>query len=280
MKNTLLFLFLLLLGTETFAQSKAIHTEVTGDGTPILFLPGFACPGDVWKSTAGRIGDGYEKHFLTYAGFVGTTPAKGPWYETIKVGIVAYIKENNLKNTILIAHSMGGNLAIDIARELPDRINKMVLADALPCLREVMMPNMPAESISYKNPYNDRLMAMDSVAFANNARMMAQQMTMSPEKKKLIATWMQQVDRKTFVYGYTDLLKLDQKEQLADVKAKSLLLFAPVPDVARVKETIAKQYAKLSRKQVFIASGSLHFIMFDQEDWLVEKINEFLGHGQ
>ena len=60
---------------------------------------------------------------------------------------------------------MGGNLPVDIAAELPGRISKIVIVDALPCMLELMMPNVPAESIQYESPYNTQLLEMDEEQF-------------------------------------------------------------------------------------------------------------------
>jgi pimeloyl-ACP methyl ester carboxylesterase len=83
-------------------------------------------------------------------------------------------------------------------------------------------------------------------------------------------------DRKTYVYGYTDLLKLDLREKLSSLNAKTLILGASFPDKKVVAENYEKQYANLKTKQIEIANDSKHFIMFDQPAWFYDKVNAFL----
>ena len=56
----------------------------------------------------------------------------------------------------LIGHSMGGNLAAELAADLPERIGRVIIVDALPCMRCVMMPGVPAEAVSDDAPPNPR----------------------------------------------------------------------------------------------------------------------------
>ena len=84
-------------------------------------------------------------------------------------------------------------------------------------------------------------------------------------------------DRKTYVYGYTDLLKLDLREDLKLIQAKTLILGATFPTKEVAKATFEKQYALLNNKQIKMAPDSKHFIMFDQPEWFYEQVNAFLN---
>lgn len=91
----------------------------------------------------------------------------------------------------------------------------------------------------------------------------------------MITNWILEADRKTYVYGYTDLLKLDVRTQLSKVKANVLILGAPTYGTI-AKETMEKQYANLANKRIEMAPDSRHFIMFDQPEWFYKKVNAFL----
>jgi pimeloyl-ACP methyl ester carboxylesterase len=106
--------------------------------------------------------------------------------------------------------------------------------------------------------------------------MMAQGMTTVAEKQELIKSWMLQADRKTYVYGYTDLLKLDLRPALALIKVPVLILGAPFPTKEMVLPNYEKQYANLGNKKLEIAPAGRHFIMFDQPEWMYAQINSFI----
>ena len=271
----LIVLLLISIGASAVAQ-PAIKVDKAGKGTPVLFLPGFMTPGSMWTETVKNLNGKYEAHLVSYAGFNGNAPIAMPWYATIKKELVDYVKVNKLKNLKLIGHSMGGNLAVDLAAELGDVVDKIIIVDALACMREVMMPGIPAEALQYESPYNKQMLEMNAEAFEKSATMMAQGMTTVTEKQELIKSWILEADRKTYVYGYTDLLKLDLRPTLAQIKIPVLILGAPFPTKEMVVPNYEKQYANLANKILEIAPAGRHYIMFDQPEWLYNQINNFL----
>lgn len=276
MKNLKITCAFFLLINFTFSQAPAITVDVSGNGTPILFLPGFVTPGSVWNETVSHLEGNYQNHLISYAGFDGNTPIAMPWYDTIKKELIAYVKENKLIDVIIIGHSMGGNLALDIAASLPNSIKDLILLDSIPCMRELMMPGVSETQIQYDSPYNKQMLSMNEEQFAQTALMMAQNMTNKKEKVNTLLDWMQTADRETYVYGYTDLLKLDLRKVLDRITAKTLIVGAAFPTIETAKANYEKQYAKLSNKHIAMIPDSKHFIMFDQPELLYEKINEFL----
>ncbi len=275
MKNIISIVFVFLSTQIGIGQNKAIQSEVLGKGKTTLFLPGFTTPGSIWKETITHLTVKREAHLISYAGFNGLKPIEMPWYSTIKKEIITYIKDKNLQEVEIIGHSMGGTLAVDIAAELPNIVSKIILVDALPCMREVMMPGVPAESLQYESPYNKQMLEMKDNQFKGMATMMATNMTNRKEKVAILTQWILEADKKTYVYGYTDLLKLDLRDQLLKIKAKALVLAAPAYGEVS-KQTMEKQYTNLTNKSIEMAPDSKHFIMFDQPEWFYKKVNTFL----
>lgn len=276
MKKIIATLSLALLQFMAFAQSSPITVEKKGTGSPVILLPGFGCPGTVWNETVQHL-DGYQAHVVSYAGFNHLPAIDTPWYPALREALIGYIKKENLQKIHLIGHSMGGNLAVEIAAAMPERISKLVIVDALSCMRELMMPGISASQISYNNPYNDQLLAMTKEPFAKYVKSMADNMTLQPQASDTIQQWMINADRKTFVYGYTDLLKLDLRDQLEKITAPVLILGNSFPDKKTTEETFQKQYARLKQKEIRIADNSRHFIMFDQPEWMYSNISNFFS---
>lgn len=258
------------------AEAKPFTIETMGQGKPVLYLPGFATPGSIWKETVENLNLERKSYLFSYAGFNGLEPIEMPWYATIKNAIIEYITENNMSNIIIVGHSMGGNLAVDIASELPNKVSKIVIVEALPCMREVMMPNVPAANFYYNSPYNTQMLEMEPLQFENIADMMAANMTLNEDKKVIIKDWILEADRKTWVYGYTDLLKLDLRTILKKVTCETLIVGASFPNVKIAQENYEKQYLNLPNKTLIMASNSKHFLMFDQPEWFYKTVNDFL----
>jgi len=277
MKKIIIACTMLLATLSITAQPAAFHMEKRGKGIPVIFLPGFATPGTVWNQTIKHLGNNYQAYIVSYAGFNNLPAIKMPWYNTIKEELLAYISKENLTGIYVVGHSMGGNLATDLAAAMPKRFKKVVLVDAIPCMRELMMPGVAASQLQYESPYNKQLMEMKEVPYKATLKMMASNMTMDSLKADSIMHWMMIADRQTFVYGYTDLLKLDLREVLPAITAPVLILGASFPDREVIKMNFEKQYAALADKQIEMAPNSKHFIMFDEPNWLYNSINTFFS---
>jgi len=268
---------LVILSTSAIGQTSAIKIVKSGKGDPVLFLPGFITPGSVWNETIKNLKIPVQSIVVSYAGFNGIAPIDTPWYPKLKEELLRYIQSEKLSKLTIIGHSMGGNLAVDIAAALPSKVEKLVLVDAIPCMRELMMPGISSAQIQYNAPYNNQQLKLSDEAFGQVATLMAGNMTMIPAKADTITKWITVADRKTYVYGYTDLLKLDLRDALKQVQAKTLILGASLPYAQQAKDTFEKQYANLKNKTIELADNSKHFIMFDQPTWFYEKVNAFMS---
>jgi pimeloyl-ACP methyl ester carboxylesterase len=277
MKTFITSLTLLLLSAfSAFSQHDAIKITKSGTGSPVLFLPGFTTPGSIWNETVAHLKSSKQTYLVSYAGFDGLAPIDTPWYPAIKAQLIDYITKEKLSNVTIVGHSMGGNLAVDIAAALSGKVNKLILVDAIPCMRELMMPGVTAWQIQYNSPYNNQVLAMKDDAFQQLATMMAGNMTMKQAYVDTLTRWMKEADRNTYVYGYTDLLKLDLRTVLSNVTAETLILGASFPNAEVAKATFEKQYASLATKTIEMATDSKHFIMLDQPEWFYNKVNAFL----
>lgn len=276
MKKAILLLYLSYIMPSLVSAQSAIEIQTLGTGEPILFLPGFATPGEIWEETSLQLPD-HQSLLVTYAGFGDVAPVDFPWYEKVKTDLIHYISSENLQNLTLVGHSMGANLAIDLAAEFPERVKKVMIVDALACMREMMMPGVPAEALGYESPYNDQLLAMDKASQNSYLSQMSQGMISDPVDQKQVQQWMEMADRKTFVYGYVDLLKLDSRPLLPEIKVPVMLLIADQPFGPEAMENMKKQYEGLKNKEFALAKESKHYIMLDQPEWFMSQLKSFLS---
>lgn len=270
-------LFFLLFSSSVGAQSKAFEVMIKGKGEPILLFPGFTCTGEVWEETVSELSKAFECHIFTFAGFGGVAPIETPWLPKIKESIVHYVTEKQLKDPMIIGHSLGGALALWLASEEKNPYSKLIVVDALPSTGALMIPNFKSGNIVYENPYNTQMLEMDAPAFEKMATQMASGMSLNKEKQVKIKDWMLQSDRETYVFGYTDLLKLDLREEVANIKIPVTILAATQPyGKEMAQNTFKEQYKNLKNYTLEFAEGSAHFIMYDQPQWLMNQIMEAL----
>lgn len=255
------------------AQTHPFEVQVKGSGQAILLFPGFTCTGDVWEDTIIELSKNYECHVFTFAGFGAVAPIEKPWFPKIKIGVEAYVKEQNLENPIIVGHSFGGALGLWMATEAEHQFSQLIVVDALPSTGALMMPDFKSEAIVYDNPWNNQLLAMDDASFETMASQMAAGMSMNKEKHEQIKDWIVQADRQTYVYGYTDLLKLDLRAEIGKINIPVTILAAAQPyGLEMAKSTYSKQYKNLKNYKIEFAADAAHFIMFDNPEWFQEKL--------
>jgi len=272
LKTTFLIL-LLSINLAASAQDYPFAVTVKGAGQPILLFPGFACTAAVWEETVAELSKNYECHVFTFAGFGDVAPIGKPWLPKIKKGVEAYVKDQNLKEAIVVGHSLGGALALWLATEEEHPLSQLIIVDALPSTGALMIPNFKSESLAYESPWNKQMLEMDAAAFDAMVTQMANGMTVKKDKQQQIKDWMVHADRETYVYGYTDLLKLDLREDIRKINIPVSILAAAQPyGLEMAKATYTEQYKNLKDYEIEFASDAAHFIMYDSPQWFLEKL--------
>ena len=280
MKNFILVLASFVFSLSIYAknESEPVSVEVTGKGQPIVLIPGFTVPGDIWNPLVKKLEKNYECHIVTFAGFGGKEPIEFPWLPKIKESLKNYILKNNLQNASIIGHSLGGTIATWLAAQKDLKLSKIILIDALPASGALMIPNFNPENLIYESPYNNQQLAMDAVTFEQTATAMAKGMSLKKSVQGKIKNWIQEADRKTYVYGYTDYLKLDLRADLKHITIPVTIIAASQPYGEKVvKQTYKNQYANLKDYNFIIAEDSAHFIMLDQPEWFLKQIQTILS---
>ena len=119
---------------------------------------------------------------------------------------------------------------------------------------------------------------MNAEQFEQMATMMAKGMSLNEQAQQQIKSWIIQADRETYVYGYTDYLKMDLREDLKNINIPVTILAADKPyGKEAALNTYKQQYANLTDYELIMAENSGHFIMFDQPDWFLEQVQKILS---
>jgi N-formylmaleamate deformylase len=282
-----LSLWVTLFSNSSFAQSDySFRVDVTGNGEPVLLIPGLISSGEVWAETVSVLSDNYECHVLTMPGFAGVLPqTDAPYIETWKDEIERYIQEQNLNDVTLIGHSLGGFLSMWIASDNLPQLKQIIVMDALPFLAGTMNPNAEtgfyeANAIQYMNS----LSGMDRDQLHASRMMMARGMTNDSTRWEILTEWTMNSDLKTEAYSATEMMGIDLREAIAKITVPVLAIGAfdenpqfPGFTRERMEQTYLSQYQNIKNLQFEVADGAKHFIMYDKPEWMIEKMNNFMA---
>ncbi|MBL0736621.1 alpha/beta hydrolase [Flavobacterium sp. GN10] len=260
-----------------FAQTKQYPFEVikTGKGKQsIIFIPGFASSGEVWNETKATFEKDFTCYTLTMSGFAGVKPQPNPSFENWKNEIAAYIKDNKIEKPIVIGHSMGGGLALAIAADYPELIGKIVVVDALPCLAALSDPSFKSKENNDCSATIKQMTGMNETQFYDMQKQMMPRLLQDQSKLETVVSWSVKSDRNTFGQMYCDFYNTDLRAKISQIKCPSLVLLESY--FINLKPAIDEQYKNLKTADFKYANKGLHFIMYDDKDWYLAQLNNFL----
>lgn len=112
---------------------EVLYSKIEGKGQPFLILHGFLGMSDNWKTLGGQFAEeGYEVHMLDLRNHGRSFHSNEFSYEAMANDILFYCQENNLNDVILLGHSMGGKVAMQVACGNPSLVKKLIIADIGP----------------------------------------------------------------------------------------------------------------------------------------------------
>lgn len=110
-----------------------LHANILGEGNPFLILHGFLGMSDNLKTLGTQFSEeGFEVHLIDQRNH-----GRSFWSDTFNYEILAedlkhYCDEYDLKDVIILGHSMGGKTAMTFATEYPELVSKLIVADISP----------------------------------------------------------------------------------------------------------------------------------------------------
>ncbi|WP_260687135.1 alpha/beta fold hydrolase [Janthinobacterium sp. KBS0711] len=288
MKRTmqkLLLLGTLLAGASQAAAPAAFTVDVTGQGRPLILIPGLASSGEVWQGTVARLcgpQTARQCHVLTLAGFAGVAPIAGDLLAQAEQQLADYIVAKKLGQPAIIGHSLGGFLALKLAIDHPQQTGKLLIVDSLPALGAAQLPSSTPEQLQAMSSQMQAAMrTQDAASAITSQRRTVSGMASAPADVERIIGWGQRSDRETVIKTMGTLIASDLRQDVAKIKSPTLVLgtwiaYKDYAPRAAIEATFQQQYAQLPGVQIALADTARHFIMYDQPDWMVARIEQFL----
>lgn len=275
------------------AANPSFVVKVTGKGTPMILIPGFSSSGDTWNATVEHFKDRYECHVITLAGFAGTAPTEPPLLAKVEEDLADYIEKKHLRRPIIVGHSLGGNVAMDLAERHPDLTGPLVIVDSLPFFAGAWFQvNSVKDAAPMLNQMHTMMQSQTHEQYETFVRsgVTVKYMATSPEDVKTLIAWGLNSDQKTVTETMYEMLNTDLRSDLSKITAPSLVLgtWAGIHDqmkdnggnitAEQIERTFEKQYSGLHNLHFALAPTARHFIMWDDPKWFYQQVESFLAN--
>lgn len=240
-----------------------------GKGDPVILLHGFPFNQKVWASFAEKLGEKYKVYTVDLPGFGDSPVLPLPFtIDQVSDAMISWIRNNNINNSVLIGHSLGGYVALATVKKAPELFRSFVLFHS----------TAYADNDEKKQSRNKVLDFIDKngvTVFTSNfiASLFVNQQHPAIEKVRSIA-----VEAKAdVVKGYTIAMR-DRTERTDVLRSfgKPILFLAGERDAGISVDSINKQAAISLKAEAHILPEVAHMGMFENEKKCLEVIHSFI----
>ncbi len=269
----------------------AVHPDfevsVSGSGPPIIFIPGIATPGEVWRPTVDALGGQFQCHVLTLAGFGGLPATRtDPFLPRVRDEIITYIRKQRLDHPVIVGHSMGGLMALWIAETAPELPGRLVIVDALPDMAAVIYPDVPPKEVRQQIAVNVAVIQRSTTAeFTARQHQMMPSWVASPELASKLADEVGKSDPLTVGRALGEMMNADLYPDLTKIVCPTLVMVSVADKIAhstleQVTGSFRQQYQPLVGVRFAVYPLARHFIMLDDPQGFRKSLAGELAAGK
>ena len=260
-----------------------LRVDVVGQGRPVLMIPGLNSAASTWDQTCAALQPGVQCHIVQLPGFAGAPAvATDNFLNGMRDRLLAYVDDRRLDRPVVMGHSLGGVLALEMAAEKPGRIDRLVIVDSLPFLAGIRGAT-PEAARGMAAGMRQQMLSATQEQWEAGARQGSMGMSRNPANNERVYGWSLASDRATSAQAMSELWGEDLRPLLPRIKTPTLVLgawaaFEPMGSTLDSRKKIFEaQYAGLDGARIAMSQRGFHFLMWDDADWLVGEVKGFLA---
>jgi pimeloyl-ACP methyl ester carboxylesterase len=264
---------------QTVGQQRLARITIkdVGHGPAVVLIPGLASPAAVFDEAAGKIGKDHRLILVQLNGFAGS-PASSEPLDNLLPGAVdelaAWLAANHIEKPAVIGHSMGGLMAMMLAKAHPNAAGKLLVVDALPFYGMLFGPAATPDAV---RPMVEQMRA--GLVSGKSPAQVPPHMSNTDAGKAKILTWLQESDPNTVGEALVEDATTDFRPGLSSLASVPVTVLYAVPNAGMkrtAEELYREAYRPLPSVSLVPVEDSEHFIMLDQPEHFVEEVQAFL----
>lgn len=266
------------------AEQRLPHVSIVseGKGSPVVLIPGLSSPREVWSGIAPAITKNHRVILVQVNGFGGDDPGanlKAGLLDGMVGDVHTYLAANKLGAAKIIGHSMGGLVALELAKAHPEDASALMIVDALPYVGVIFVPNATVAQLEPQaKAIRDQMAASYGKADSATAERTAATMALSKDAQARVAAWIAKTDPRVSAEAMYEDLTTDLRPDMAGIKTPITMVF-PYSDAMPKDKADAfyrAQYADAPNVTFVPVSNSGHFVMLDQPQAFASAVDAFV----
>jgi pimeloyl-ACP methyl ester carboxylesterase len=267
----------------TSAEQRLPHISIVaiGSGSPVVLIPGLSSPRAVWDGIAPKLAADHSVYLVQVNGFAGDDPGANLQpgvLDGIVADLHAYLAARKAGPARVIGHSMGGLVALMLAKAHPGDTSAVMAVDALPFIGEIFVPGATVAQLEPQaKAMRDRMVAGFGKPNPANAAT-AKSMALTPAAQEKVAAWMAKADSRVSGQAMYEDLTTDLRPDMASIATPITLVF-PYSDAMpkeRAEPFYRAQYARAPQVTLVPVADSGHFVMLDQPQAFAAAVEQFV----
>jgi pimeloyl-ACP methyl ester carboxylesterase len=254
-----------------------ITVRTAGKGSPVVLIPGLASPPAVFDEAAKKIGRDHQLIFVQVNGFVGSAPATAPIGNLLPGAVDelgGWLAANHIEKAAVVGHSMGGLMAMMLAKAHPAAAGRLLIVDSLPFYGMLFGPAATPEAI---RPVVEQMRV--GLVSGTSPVQVPPHMSNNDAGKAKILEWLKTSDPKTVGEALVEDATTDFRPDLPALANVPVTIVYAVPSPANkaiVDGLYREAYKSLPTAKLVAVENSEHFIMLDQPDRFRAELDTFL----
>jgi len=253
-----------------------LETETIGEGLDVILIHGWAMPALVWHNTARALAKHYRVTTLNLPGYGASSALDNTTLSTLSEHLVRQLPQP----AVWIGWSLGGLIAMHIARHYPEHTKALITIASLPkFVKDETWPAGIESQIfsrfahSLENDYHgvlQRFIALQELS-SENSRLVIRQL------RKIIAL-SQRPTLETLRAGLDILSHTDLRNDMADLRCPFLQIVGEKDSIipASAALHLAKAYP---RTKLCIIRGRGHAPFLPTSTQVVNTVCDFIEHN-
>lgn len=265
----------------TTLETGSIVAERHGErGKALVFIPGLAGGAWSWAEMARRLSPTFAVHALTLPGFDGRPAIAAPLIETVTADIARFIEDNRLDRPIVIGHSLGAVVALQLGVRHPSLIGGLIAVDGYPVFPALANADAEGRRSAAQRLAEQFFAANDAERFRATMQIFLTARMNDPQRAAQIADRAARSDPRATGAYVVEMLSADLRPELSRLKAPLLALAAVDSYLSghseqEIRDFYSALLASAPDASVLLVRNARHFVMEDQPDVVCAAIEAF-----
>lgn len=260
-----------------------ISVVAIGRGAPVILIPGLASPRAVWDGVASDLAKRHRVFLVQINGFAGDAPganlARG-----VLAGVVAdlhaLIARERIAGAAVVGHSLGGLVALELAKAHPADPGRLMIVDSLPFFWATIAPGLTVAQLEPRaKAMRDAVAGSYGTPNPAAARATADRLALTPAARAKVAGWALVADARVVAEAMYEDLTTDLRPDMAAIRTPITLVYPysdALPD-AQAAPVYHAAYADAPQTRFVPVANAAHFIMLDQPEAFAGALAAFLA---